>query len=219
VKERFPGIYEINDSLATRNLVPGDRVYGERLVKEGDAEYRLWNPRRSKLAAALIQGLSAIPIKGDSTVLYLGASTGTTASHVSDLCPRGVVYCVESSSRSMRDLYGLCKRRPNMVPLLADARDPEGYSALLERCDLIYQDIAQREQAAILLENADWFLKEGGEILLAVKAKSIDVTKDPRKIFEKETALLKGSGFQMLDIIPLEPFHRYHILIHARRTF
>ncbi len=217
MKERFPGIYDIKGSLATRNLVPGDRVYGERLVREGDREYRLWNPKRSKLSAAILKGLASVPLKGDSVVLYLGASSGTTASHVSDLCPEGIVYCVESSRRSMRDLLKLCKGRPNMVPILADARDPEGYSALMEACDVIYQDVAQKDQTEILLRNARWFLKEGGEVLLAVKAKSIDVAGDPQEVFEREIKHLKDGGFKVLDVIPLEPYHRYHVLVHGQK--
>ncbi|NOZ76401.1 MAG: fibrillarin-like rRNA/tRNA 2'-O-methyltransferase [Euryarchaeota archaeon] len=215
MKELLPGVYEVRGSPATVNLVPGMRVYGERLVREGDREYRLWNPRRSKLSAAVLKGLSSLPIREDSPVLYLGAASGTTASHVSDLCPRGVVYCVEMSRRSMADLYQLARRRPNMVPIMADARNPEGYPPLLERCELIYQDIAQRDQAAILVRNADWYLRDGGEVLMAVKAKSIDVSAEPWEVFEKEMAFLKEKGFRVREVIELEPYHRH--LLRARK--
>ena len=74
--------------LATRNLTPGIKVYGEELIKE-DVEYRLWNPRRSKLSAAFLNGLEKLDIKNDFKVLYLGASTGTTVSHISDIAYNG----------------------------------------------------------------------------------------------------------------------------------
>lgn len=78
------------DALATRNLVPGESVYGEKRVSvkndDGtDTEYRVWNPFRSKLAASIMAGVEDTHIKPGSKVLYLGAASGTTVSHVSDL--------------------------------------------------------------------------------------------------------------------------------------
>ena len=55
--------------------------------QDGDTktEYRAWNPFRSKLAAAIVGGIEHIHMKPGSKVLYLGAASGTTVSHVSDL--------------------------------------------------------------------------------------------------------------------------------------
>lgn len=57
------------------------------LVQEGEdkIEYRAWNPFRSKLAAAILGGVDQIHIKPGCKVLYLGAASGTTVSHVSDI--------------------------------------------------------------------------------------------------------------------------------------
>src|SRR5919199_4845942 len=71
--------------LATLNLVEGNSVYGEKLVRQKGIEYRVWDPYRSKLAGAIKKGLNNLPIKKSMRVLYLGASTGTTVSHVSDI--------------------------------------------------------------------------------------------------------------------------------------
>jgi len=77
------------DALVTRNLVPGESVYGEKRISvdEGETkvEYRVWNPFRSKLAAAILGGVDHIYIQPGSKVLYLGASAGTTVSHVADI--------------------------------------------------------------------------------------------------------------------------------------
>jgi fibrillarin-like rRNA methylase len=120
------------DSLVTRNLVPGKTVYNEKLVKvdvrccgpsrrerlchmrqlssralrrlalcvsmtrrshvgccqgeEGQkVEYRVWNPFRSKLAAAIVGGIENLWIAPGNKVLYLGAASGTSVSHVSDI--------------------------------------------------------------------------------------------------------------------------------------
>ena len=48
-------------------------------------EYRVWNPFRSKLAAAILGGVDKIHIAPGSKVLYLGAASGTSVSHVSDI--------------------------------------------------------------------------------------------------------------------------------------
>merc|ERR1712227_813326 len=78
------------DALCTLNLVPGESVYGEKRisvdVEDGEkVEYRVWNPFRSKIAAAILGGVDNIWIKPGTKILYLGASAGTTVSHVSDL--------------------------------------------------------------------------------------------------------------------------------------
>ncbi len=180
-------------------------------------EYRIWNPRKSKLAAAIHNGLEKLPINESERVLYLGAASGTTASHISDLVPRGVVYCVEFSQRVFRKLLGICGDRRNMVPLLADARRPMEYSALAEECGFLYQDVAQPNQGEILLRNADLYLKEGGFVAVAVKARSVDVTEEPGKVFKREATLLRKSGIDIQQVISLAPFEKDHAMITGRR--
>ncbi len=209
----FPGVYLIGDSLATKNLVPGTAVYGEKLVEHEEVEYRLWNPRRSKLSAALLKGLKQWPIEEDSRILYLGAASGTTASHLSDIAPMGRVYCVEFSPRAFIKLLYLCELRKNMYPLLCDARKPESYQFYLEKCDFIYQDVAQARQAEILAENARYYLKPHGHAAIAIKARSIDVARKPEEIFSSEIAKMRGHGFKILETIELEPYERDHILV------
>lgn len=213
---RFPGVYLFDNSLATRNLVPGFSVYGEKLVTHEDKEYRLWNPRRSKLAAAVLKGLKHLPLDEASRVLYLGAASGTTASHLSDLAYLGSIYCVEISPRAFLKLLYLCEKRRNMYPLLCDAGKPESYQHYLEKCDLIYQDLAQPNQSEILAENARFYLKPGGYAALAVKARSIDVSRAPRDIYAQEAEKLRKEGFKILELVELEPYEKDHALILAR---
>jgi fibrillarin-like pre-rRNA processing protein len=82
--------------------------------------------------------------------------------------------------------------------------------------DDIYCDIAQPEQAKILADNADLFLKNGGWIMLAVKAQSIDVTKEPSEIYRREVKVLEGRGFAIEDVVHLEPYDKAHAMIVAR---
>jgi len=217
------GVYQViledgSRRIASKNLAPGRDVYGERLIKYRDAEYRLWDPYRSKLAAAIIKGLKALPIKAGSKVLYLGAASGTTASHVSDIVgEEGHVYCIEFAPRPLKELINnVCRHRFNISPILSDARFPEKYANLVEKVDVIYCDIAQPEQAQILAYNAKIFLKRGGWILLAIKARSIDVTKEPSEIYRREIAILEKSGFQINQVIHLEPYDKDHAMILAQ---
>jgi fibrillarin-like pre-rRNA processing protein len=220
--ERFAGVYwvEFNDGtqkLATVNSAPGTQVYGEKLIEVESVEYRLWDPYRSKLAAAIVREVKDVPIASGSKVLYLGAASGTTASHVSDLIgPEGVIYCVEISSRPMRDLLLVCNRRPNMVPMLADATKPSSYCSLVGKVDVIYQDVAHPEQSEILFANAKAFLREGGYAMLALKARSIDVTKEPREIFRDEMEKLERE-FEILDTKVLEPYEKDHAMFLMRK--
>jgi len=206
--------------LATRNLTPGRTVYGERLIRFKKVEYRVWDAFRSKLAAAIIKGVQTVPITLGSRVLYLGAASGTTPSHVSDIVgEEGHVYCVEFASRSLRDLVNnVAAHRINMSPFLEDARLPEKYAMFIPgKVDCIYCDVAQPEQAKLLADNADVLLKPGGWVMLAVKAQSIDVTKDPLSIYKQEAKILKNRGFNIKEIVRLEPYDKAHAMIVAQR--
>ncbi|MDF0591092.1 fibrillarin-like rRNA/tRNA 2'-O-methyltransferase [Candidatus Methanocrinis natronophilus] len=196
-------------------------VYGERIV-EG---FRIWDPHRSKMAALLIKShlagtfkrlVSDLNLTPSSKVLYLGAATGTTASHFSDLVPAGLVYAVEFSARSMRDLLVLCAARDNIIPILEDASSPERYSPILEPVDLVYQDVAQRNQAEIANRNVELYLKGGGALVLMIKARSIDVTADPRVVYKAEVERL--GGVEVISVADLRPYHRDHWAVVARRV-
>ena len=77
--------------LVTKNIVPGESVYGEKRIAIDNGadgtktEYRVWNPFRSKLAAGILGGLEDIYIAPGKKVLYLGAASGTSVSHVADI--------------------------------------------------------------------------------------------------------------------------------------
>ena len=222
---QFAEIYKVTledgaQRLATRNLAPGRTVYGERLIRFKKVEYRVWDAFRSKLAAAIIKGVQTVPIAPGDQVLYLGAASGTTPSHVSDFVgEKGHVYCVEFASRSIRELVSnVAAYRLNMSPFLEDARFPEKYAMFIPgKVDCIYCDIAQPEQAKILADNADVFLKKTGWVMLAVKAQSIDVTKDPLSVYKQEAKVLKKRGFAVKEIVRLEPYDKAHAMIVARR--
>lgn len=208
-------IHFIEKKITTRNLAPGKTVYGERLLQYEGEEYREWDPYRSKFAAAIRKGLKQIPIEPGMHVLYLGAASGTTASHVSDIVGKeGIVYCVEFSPRAMRDLLRVCENRSNMIPILADARFGVNYRMFIGSVDAIYQDVAQPSQAEILVENAKIFLKRDGYAIIAIKARSIDSSRSVKEIYEQEIEILKKGGFVMEEVIEdLKPFDKDHCMV------
>jgi fibrillarin-like pre-rRNA processing protein len=204
-------------NAATLNLVKGDNVYGEKLVRHDGEEYRLWDPFRSKLAGALKKGMRNMPIKNGTKVLYLGASTGTTVSHVSDIVgPSGIVFAVEPATRVARELIeNVAAKRKNVMPIIEDARRPQSYFSVFGKVDVVYCDIAQPDQTDIAIANCVAYLKKGGIMLLLVKTQSIDVTRAPDVVIAQEAKKLEKAGFQIDQIMKLEPFDKDHGMIYC----
>jgi fibrillarin-like rRNA methylase len=219
--ERFEGVYwleyEGKRYLATENLTPGYDVYGEPIIRDGKREYRLWSHHRSKLAAAIMKGISTIFLRRGARVLYLGSATGTTVSHVSDIIgPKGIVYGVDFSPKVMQQfIRNVCERRSNVIPILADANIPIMYSSMVGRVEILYCDVAQPEQAKLVAENARLMLSNGGGVLVAVKARSIDSVDDPRQVIEREVKRLELFGFKVLESVSLDPYERDHVMVAA----
>lgn len=228
---RHEGVYIVkgkDDALATKNMVVGESVYGEKRVSvevpehkqnadsviKDKIEYRFWSPFRSKLAAGLVGGVQNCWIKPGGKVLYLGAASGTTVSHVSDLVgPTGVVYAVEFSPRSGRDLVNLAKKRTNIVPIIEDARHPAKYRMLLGMVDCIFADVAQPDQARIVGINAKAYLKTLGHYMISIKANCIDSTQAAAVVFANEVEKLRQHELTPREQITLEPYERDHCFV------
>ncbi|OLL25301.1 rRNA 2'-O-methyltransferase fibrillarin [Neolecta irregularis DAH-3] len=207
------------DLLVTRNINPGESVYGEKRISvEGPdstkTEYRVWNPFRSKLAAGILGGLDEIYISPGKRVLYLGAASGTSVSHVADLVgPEGLVYAVEFSHRSGRDLINMAKKRTNVIPIIEDARHPQKYRMLVGMVDCVFADVAQPDQARIIALNAHNFLKANGGIVISIKANCIDSTVDAATVFAREVKKLQEERIKPEEQLTLEPYERDHCII------
>ncbi|KAH7669567.1 Fibrillarin protein [Dioscorea alata] len=174
-------------ALCTKSMVAGELVYGENRV--------------------------VVQIPGDR-VLYLGAGSGITVSHVSDIVgPMGMVYAVEFSDRKARDLINMARKRTNVIPIIEDARHPLKYQSLVGVVDVIISDIAQPYQVKILALNASYFLKKDGRFMISVNAKRVDPTAPPDVVFAQELIKLYAEKFKPLDEATLEPFARNHSCI------
>lgn len=218
---RFGGVFVARgkeDALVTRNLVPGESVYGEKRISvedgDGKIEYRTWNPFRSKLGAAILGGIGDIHITPGCKVLYLGAASGTTVSHVSDMVgAEGRVYAVEFSQRSGRDLLAVAQKRSNIIPIIDDARHPTKYRMMMSMVDVIFSDVAQPDQARIVALNAAHYLKIGGHIVMSIKANCVDSTAPPEAVFASEVKKLQQDKIKALEQISLEPYERDHAVV------
>jgi fibrillarin-like pre-rRNA processing protein len=204
-----------NNRIFTENLhsCKGIKVYGERIIKYKNKEFRSWNPYRSKLAAAILNGLTITSLSRDSDILYLGAATGTTVSHISDIVKDGVIYAVEKSPFAVKDLIQLSKKRENIIPIMTDANHPDRYSFLVPTVDFLYQDISQRNQSEIFINNIKRYLKENGQGIIMVKSRSIDVSFSPKKAYEFVTNEIKENNLRIIDVIDISQYEKDHAAI------
>ncbi len=219
---KFDGIYSSGfkekQRIYTQNLDKNRIIYGEKLFDEGDIQYREWNPYRSKLCSAIKNNARKIFIDNSSKLLYLGASSGTTVSHCSDIIRNGTIYAVEFSPRSLRELVQNCTDRKNVIPILGDANRPFEYSKFVSgSVDVIFQDVAQPNQTEILIKNAKRFLTpRKGRFIYAIKARSIDTTADPNEIFLREIKELNKAGLEVTDNINISSFQTDHTVLFGR---
>lgn len=213
-KSRIFEVYEEKgrEKLYTLNLTPGKKVYDEQLVKQNNIEYREWDAYGSKLASVILNGCRNIFLRKDNVVLYLGSASGTTVSHVSDIIGKdGFVFAVDVAPIVMKDLIFNCEARKNIAAILADANHTKELMERVSMVDVIYQDIAQKNQVDIFIKNINVFLKKEGYAILAIKARSIDVTKYPKQIFNEVREKLEKE-LTIIDYKTLEPYQKDHCM-------
>jgi len=202
----IPNLYEEGNSLYTLTKFEKP-VYGERILIRNSKMYREFSPLRSKLASSIKLGFK--PELGEEDhMLYLGASTGTTASHISDILSKGVIFAVEFSPVSMIKLSELGKSRENLIPLLLDANKPEQYEPFIDWVDMIYQDIAQPNQIDIFLKNVKYYSPKRGIIMY----KSYSMRSNTE--LKNEINKLK-KYFKNISMKNIERFHKGHYAIYV----
>lgn len=216
VEKLWHNVFFVNGRIATKNLVRGYTVYGEKLVYIEEGEVRFWNPFRSKLAAAIKRDLQTFPFKDGTSVLYLGIATGTTASHISDVVGmNGIIYGVDFAPVSVRDLVAVCEVKQNIIPLLADANNPSEYKDV-GKVDVIFQDISQPNQFEILQKNVEKFLKDDGFFMIAVKSQCIDVTKSIKQLYDEFLDNVRDN-YVVVECFTLDPYEKDHLFVVGRK--
>ncbi len=196
--------------IYTKNATPGFKVYDEENKFFDNKEYRFWNPFKSKISAALMKGLK-LNFKNFNNILYLGAASGTTVSHISDIIfndKNKKIFAVEFSRETYIDLFFLSKKRNNIIPFFEDAFKTKNYFKYIPKIDFLFMDIAQKNQVEILKKNTV-FLNENSIILFALKAKSVDVSKSNKQIYIEVKKSLEET-FIILQELNLEPYEKDH---------
>ncbi len=212
------GVYTDGRDLFTR-LLEGASPGGHRVVEGEDGRrYRSFPPAGTKLAALVKAGCQNWPFRHDSRILYLGAGAGTTVSFVSDVCPDGSVVAVEFAPEPFRELVEVARGRPNVLPILADARDPAAYSTQVgPPVDVVYQDVAQRDQWTIAERNVRPLMTGDGTLVLIVKARSVDVTRRAEDVFKDVATQAEEAGFLVTEMVDLGAYHEGHAALVIER--
>jgi len=221
------GVRREGRSLWTRNAVRGVSVRGERRKTDSKIEWRAWAASKSKVAAALLRTSNnpseLLPETG-STCLYLGASYGSTVSHIHDhVCGSGnhhsgQVVAVEISPRAMRELSALATRRIGLVPVLGDARVPSQIAPFIRgKADWIHQDLSIADQAQTFVKMTQAFLRPGGTGLLSLKAASERASQgNDVSRFAKAEGIIKESNLELIERIDLTGLEEQHVVFHVR---
>lgn len=218
----IPNVYcsgsQNNLKLYTLNNYDSKRVYGENIISYKGYEYREWDPFRSKLAALLILKPNLDFFLKDQFCLYLGASSGTTISHLSDMLSEGIIFGVEVSERSIRQLIQNTSQRKNIIAILGDANHPERYAGSVFRdVDIVYQDVAQPNQAEIAIKNCNYYLRDKGYLIFAIKSQSIDSVEKSETVYREEQKTLVSNGYEIIESINIHKFAANHIILIAKR--
>ena len=211
MKQALSGIIEKNGKL----LAEGTSLFVGRTANFNNKSYREWEPGRSKLAAAIVKGVR-IDVNPRSRILYLGAAHGYTISFLSRICSEGKIFAVEFAPRVARELVLRSEQMKNVLPIIADANQPNSYYHLLRAVDVVYQDIAQRNQVEILIKNCSLFLKQQGIAMIALKSRSIDAIQKPSIIFADVKRQLE-EYFRILSYCNLAPMQKDHAFFVCRK--
>jgi rRNA 2'-O-methyltransferase fibrillarin len=84
---------------------------------------------------------------------------------------------------------------------------------LLGIVDVIFADVAQPDQARIVIHNAQSFLKDQGHVIISIKASCVDSTVVPEVVYASEVETLKKNQFKPLEQVTLEPYERGHAMV------
>lgn len=216
----YPSIYENEQKMFTKNLTPGQVFFGETILKLDGTEYRHFDPYRSKIAAALAKKINQSGVREGDVILYLGASHGYTISFLSDIIgQKGLIFGVDSAYKIFRSLFHVSNLRHNVVPLYADAAKPTSYAKNICCVDVVYQDLAQKEQAEIFDANYTLYAKEGGIGIFVIKTRSIDVAAAPKNVVESVKKKMVSLGYTLLDAKALDPFEKDHFLLLVTKGY
>ncbi|CAN1255633.1 rRNA 2'-O-methyltransferase fibrillarin 2 [Linum perenne] len=199
--------------MDTDNILRGLRTIICELIlkknKDGiETEYRIWNPIRSKLAAAIQCGVENIWVKPGSRVLYMGDICGTTVSHLSDLVgPDGLVYAVGESDV----VVNMSEKRSNVIPIYADYFVSVTYRMFVSMVDVLCAVIDDNQEVCALVMNTLHYLRTGGHFLFSTKASYVFINSENEIAF-KDIAPREQKEYKVHEKIELDQLHKDRVM-------
>uniref|UniRef100_H3B3Q4 rRNA 2'-O-methyltransferase fibrillarin n=1 Tax=Latimeria chalumnae TaxID=7897 RepID=H3B3Q4_LATCH len=206
------------DALVTKNMVPGESVYGEKrmaveaLGKGFDKNLKL-RGEKNKLGGSIFLLLERIFFFLKKILFGLVCRLVFLLLMRDVILQEGLVYAVEFSHRSGRDLINVAKKRTNIIPIIEDARHPHKYRMLVGMVDVVFADVAQPDQTRIVALNSHNFLRNGGHFVISIKANCIDSTAAPEAVFAAEVKKMQQENMKPQEQLTLEPYERDHAVV------
>ena len=221
------------EQLATKNIVEGTKTQKEKIVIVNNEEFLEWNPYKSKLAAAIRNGLQILPIIKNSKVICVNPLEESTVLHISNIVGSGgSVFIIDVDKNKKNFLNQLADTHKNIIPIYDTVDELSSSSSITGKVDAFYVDIPESEQIEMIVKKYGSLLKNDGFLMLIVK-------KDDNAIIEKDiagwmaeqraglnkvreiTTKLK-SQFEIIQEINLgisyamEPYHKFYTFILAQ---
>ena len=231
-----PRIFQIQigneEQLATKNMVKGTKTRKEKIVIVNNEEFLEWNPYKSKLAAAIRNGLQILPIIKNSKVVCINLPEESTILHISNIVGSGgSVFVIDVNKNKKSFLNKLVNTHKNIIPIYDTVDELSFSSSITGKVDALYVDIPESEQIEQIVEKYGSLLKNEGFLMLVTKKDDAILENDIvgwmaeqraglNKIREI-TAKLK-SQFEIIQEINLginyamEPYHKLHAFILAQ---
>ena len=170
------------EQLATKNIVEGTKTHKEKIVIVNDEEFLEWNPYKSKLAAAIRNGLQILPIIKNSKVVCINPLEESTILHISNIVgSKGSVFVIDVDKNKKSFLNKLVNTHKNIIPIYDTVDELSFSSSITGKVDALYVDIPESEQIETIVEKYGSLLKNEGFLMLIAK-------KDDNAIIENDIA-------------------------------
>tara|TARA_Y100000741_G_scaffold312312_2_gene256754 strand:- start:2828 stop:3469 length:642 start_codon:yes stop_codon:yes gene_type:complete len=212
--------------LATKNLIPGNSLFDEKIIQKSDSEFIEWNPYKSKLAASIRNGLQIFPISQNMNVLFVTDIFDSTILHLSNIVGNdGKIRYISNQ----KDIPENISKIPNIIKFDYEKENAD------KKFDFLYLDIQDNSFLEKTILYMKKFLKNNGFSIIFLKKESkIDSNKKGVKwLIEQSSGLKKIESIIQnlnknidvlqeinlgLNYLGIEPFHKFDICILGKKN-
>ena len=136
------------------------------LNKSKENKYRIWKPYRSKLAAAIINGIEIFPILKKSKILYYDTFMENTVNHISDIIGMDGKIFIPKNYVHSNFLQNINSNVTNIL-IINDIK-----KSTIDNVDVLYVDALDKNFLDIVI-NSKVHLKNDGYLMLVIKTDEI----------------------------------------------